>query len=530
MPFLAFGKPLLGLAAGIVVSVALIGCDDDSGFMSLAPTAASVGSLTVKAIQSGLAAGDFSCEDLIGAYLDRIEAYDHRGPALNAVITVNANALSEAADLDASKDHSQRAYCIPVVVKDVINTAAITTTYGSALFGTWVPEQDATIVDKLQAAGAIVLAKTNLDDFAAAVYGISSLAGAMKNPYDLTRTVGGSSGGSAAAIAAGYAPLAFGTDTGGSLRIPAAMNGVVTIRPTLGLVSRHGIFPRALTQDTAGPLASDVEDAAFGLDLIAGSDSSDPATAGSDAQIPADGYVSHAQGGHLDGMRIGLVTTGLALWGDDPDGPVVALLEKAAEELTALGAEVVPMDAPPEDLLGSPSVITYESAHDVDDFLSEQGNNLPVSTFAALYASDSYTSYAAEAFDREIQVDPDTLDHNESYQNALAARTVLQDWTTSAMNTHHLDAIAYASVAQLAFPIAKEQAGVFTRWSENTGFPAISLPMGYAVSDTGTSLPANIEFLAQPFSEAKLIAIADAYEDATQLRTPPPLPAIDGGD
>jgi Asp-tRNA(Asn)/Glu-tRNA(Gln) amidotransferase A subunit family amidase len=497
-----------------------------------APTPDSVGALTIAQIHDGLTAGDFSCTDLVTAYLDRIAAYDQTGPALNAVISLNPGALDQAAAIDADRASGaplDEAGCVPVVVKDVIDTADIRTTYGSALFADWTPATDATVITDLESHGAIVLAKTNLDDFAAAVYGISSLTGAMKNPYDLARTVGGSSGGSAAAVAAGYAPLAIGTDTGGSLRIPAALTGVVTIRPTVGLVSREGMFPRALTQDTAGPIAATVEDAAIGLDLIAGYDPADPVTARGVGEVPADGYAAAAVGGRLDGVRVGLVTGGLAIWGDDPDGPVVALLQKAADQLEALGATVVPMTAPPSDLLGSTSVITPESAHDVNEFLAEQGPDVPVKTFQELYDSGSYTSYAKESYDREIQVDPDALADNLGYQRSLATRVDLQDWTLDQMASNDVSAIAYPSSAQLADLIGAEQAGLFSRWSENTGFPALSVPMGYAASPTGTSLPANMELLGRAFAEPTLIGIADAYENAAAVRVAPPLPTIDGG-
>lgn len=522
------GVAALGAAVPLsLATVAPAGADRPHDFTLNADV---VGAATVDVIQDGLVSGDFTCTDLVEAYLERIAAYDQHGPSLNAVITINERALEEAAGLDAHQaagEELRAAHCIPVLLKDIVNTDDMPTTNGSQLFAEWVPEADATVVDLLEDRGVVVLGKTNLDDFAAAVYGISSLAGAMRNPYDLERTVGGSSGGSAAAVAAGYAPLAIGTDTGGSLRIPAALTGVVTIRPTLGLVSRTGIFPRALSQDTAGPMAANVEDAAFGLDLIAGYDAADPVTARSVGEIPAEGYAAAADGGRLDGVRIGLVTGGLAIWGDEPDGPVVTLLEQAAAQLEELGAQVVRLDPPPRDLLGATSVITYESARDVNAFLAAQGDGVPVSTFEELYDSGSYTVYAKESFDREIRVDPTTLDENVGYLSGLAARTELQDWTLNQMAMHGLSAIAYPTASQTADLIGNEQAGLFTRWSEGTGFPAITLPMGYAHSDTGTRLPANIEFLGRPFDEPGIIDVADAYEDAADVRVAPSLPPID---
>lgn len=492
-------------------------------------TANSVQGLSISQIQKGIKTGAFTCQQLISAYTTRIEAYDQQGPKLNAIINMNPQAMAQAAALDMEQSSGlpmRAAQCVPVVVKDVINTKEMPTTNGSVLFKDWVPDSNATVIDRLEEQGAIILAKSNLDDFAASVYGISSLQGPMKNPYDLERTVGGSSGGSAVAIAAQYAPLAIGTDTGGSLRIPAALTGVVTIRPTMGLVSQHGIFPRAITQDAAGPLAASVKDAAIGLDLIAGYDPADPMTARSVGEIPEEGYASFAKGGRLDGVKIGLVTGGLAIWGDQPNGPVVALLRQAANDIRALGGHVVEITGPGKDLLGSSSVITFESARDVNQFLSEQGSSVPVKSFKELYDSGQYSKYAKESYDREIKVDPAALSDNIGYQRSLAMRTKLQDWTLDTMAKNGFAAIAYPSSAQLADLIGKEQAGLFSRWSENTGFPAISVPMGYAASKTGTSMPANIEFLGRAFDESGIIHIASAYEQSTKKRVAPPLPAI----
>ncbi|MFE0359306.1 amidase family protein [Streptomyces nigra] len=491
-----------------------------------------VGTLTVRQVEQGLKAREFRCVDLVKAYLGRIAAYDKKGPALNAVIHTNPHALAQAKAIDTrlgkrGKSVGLRpAECLPVVVKDVVNTTDMPTTQGSEAFKDWVPEKNATIIETLESKGAIVLAKTNLDDFAAAVYGISSLTGAMRNPYDVTRTVGGSSGGSASAVAAGYAPLAFGTDTGGSLRIPAALTGVVTIRPTVGLVSRTGIFPRALSQDTAGPIAADVRSAAKGLDLVAGYDPADPVTARGVGHVPAAGYAAAAKGGRLDGMRIGLVAGGLAIWGDQPAGPVVALLKQAAADLEKRGATVVPLTGPDRTMLGDSSVITMESRRDVDAFLKAQGPGVPMASFKELYDSGAYTPYAKESYDREIQVDPAALSTNLAYQRSLTERLALQDWTLDTMAAHDLTAIAYPAAAQTADLIGKEQAGLFSRWSENTGFPAITVPMGYAASSTGTQMPADIEFLGRPFAESRIIGVASAYETATHKRRLPSLPAI----
>ena len=191
-----------------------------------------------------------------------------------------------------------------------------------------------------------------------------------------------------------------------------------------------------------------------------------------------------------------------------------------------LGGQVVEIKGPEKSLLGSTSVITFESARDVKQFLSEQSSNVPVKSFIELYNSGAYSSYAKKSYDREIKIDPKTLSDNLNYQRSLALRTELQDWTLNTMAKNGFSAIAYPSAAKLADLIEKEQAGLFSRWSENTGFPAISVPMGYANSSTGSSLPANIEFIGRAFDEAEIIHIASAYENATKKRVEPPLPAI----
>jgi Asp-tRNA(Asn)/Glu-tRNA(Gln) amidotransferase A subunit family amidase len=429
--------------------------------------------------------------------------------------------MSEAAKLGAEYRENRRlrpAQCVPVVLKDNIQTANLTTTNGSRAFANWIPAKDATVVQKLRDAGAIILAKSNLDDFAAAVYGVCSIAGPMHNPYALDRTVGGSSGGSAAAVSVGYAPLALGTDTGGSLRIPAAFNSVVTIRPTMGLVSRSGIFPRSLTQDTAGPIARTVADAAVGLDLMAGYDATDPMTARGVGMIPKGGYAAYARGGKLNGVRIGVVRTGLALFGKDDPG-VSALLDRAVADLRKQGATVVEVPAPARNILGAPSVITYESKRDVNAYLSAAGPNVPVTSFDQLYASGQFTPYAKQAFDREALIDPSTLGTNIDYQRALASRTALQDETYRLMAQYGVDTMMYASATKPPAAIGVEQGGVFTRWSENTGFPAISVPMGLTGSP---ALPAGVEFLGRPFAEKQLLQVASSYEQATQRREAPP--------
>jgi Asp-tRNA(Asn)/Glu-tRNA(Gln) amidotransferase A subunit family amidase len=500
---------------------------------------------SIDELRTAVADGRVSCRVVVQGELDRIAAYDQQGPALNAVITTNAAALADADAIDAKRRLGLPlgdAGCVPVVLKDNIETGGLRTTFGSTLFANWVPDADAPIVADLRREGAIVLAKGNLDDWAAAVYGTSDIAGDMHNPYDPTRTTGGSSGGPAVSVAAGYAPLAIGTDTGGSLRIPAAFNSVVTIRPTMGLVSRTGISPRALTQDTAGPLARTVADAAEGLDLIAGPDPQDPLTSRGARHVPAAGYASYAKGGRLDGVRIGVIREGIPLWGDIQPA-LSALEEQAIDDLEALGATVV--DLPQSfvdrldrgfacnDCLLDSGVIGQESRRDLTAFLQGLSPTPPASSFDELYNvgdyAGRYTIHAKESFDREATVDlqdpDDDPDAAATYQTNLDRQAQLREATLGMLSDQDLDAVIYPSATWFPDPIGTEQSGVFTRWSEQTGFPAIGVPMGYGRPTDNPStqdLPASLEFLGGPFDEPGLIRIAAAYQEASDRRRVPP--------
>ncbi|MCW2993428.1 MAG: hypothetical protein JWQ18_923 [Conexibacter sp.] len=497
--------------------------------------------MTITQLEQALSSGRVSCTTVISGELARIAAYDHAGPGLNAIITTNPHALEDAAALDAKQASGAAlgsAHCLPVVLKDNIETDEVRTTFGSSLFASWTPAHDAPAVAELRAKGAVVLAKGNLDDFAAAVYGQSEIAGTMHNPYDQSRTTGGSSGGPAVSVAAGYAPLALGTDTGGSLRIPAAFNSVVAIRPTTGLVSRTGMSPRALTQDTPGPLARTVADAARGLDLIAGSDPADAKTADADAHLPAAGYAAAATGGRLDGVRIGVIREGIPLWGGIQPG-LADLEERAITQLEALGATVV--DLPQSfvdaldtgfgcnDCLLDSGVITDESRRDLTAFLASLDPAAPVSSFDQLYNGGAnagrYSVHAKEAFDREATVDLTDPSTASDYQTLLDRQSQLRQATLDELSNLDLDTVIYPSATWFPDPLQTEQSGVFTRWSEQTGFPAIGVPMGYGQPTDNPStvpLPASLEFLGDgPYTESTLIHIASAYEQAANVRVAP---------
>src|SRR5215470_15877783 len=263
---------------------------------------------TIDGIHAEMRAGRLSCTQLMQAYIDRIRAYDQAGPKLNAIQNVNPHALKQAADLDARLKASGALagplHCIPVLIKDQFDTNFMPTTYGSALFKTFVPERNAAVVDRLQAAGAIVLAKTNMGEFALAYSG--SAFGDCHNAYDPRRSPSGSSCGTGVGIAANFAAVGIGEDTGGSIRGPASHANLVGLRPTLPLVSRAGMMPFSPTRDTLGPITRTVKDAAIVLDVIAGYDPDDPVTAWSYGQQPKT-YTSFLVPNGLAGMRFGVI-------------------------------------------------------------------------------------------------------------------------------------------------------------------------------------------------------------------------------
>ena len=264
---------------------------------------------TIDDIHTALRANRLTCRALVDAYLRRIEAYDQTGPRLNAVQTVNPRALQEADRLDAAFRTSGPVgpfHCIPVLVKDQVETSDLPTTYGSILFKDFVPQRDATVVARLRRAGAIVIAKTTMGEYAAGYLSTASAGGPIRNAYDPRRNASGSSSGSGAGVAANFATVAIAEDTGGSIRGPAAVHSLVGLRPTVPLVSRHGMMPAKPTTDTLGPIARTVRDTARLLDVIAGYDPKDPVTAQAVGQIPTT-YTAFLAPDGLRGARIGVI-------------------------------------------------------------------------------------------------------------------------------------------------------------------------------------------------------------------------------
>jgi Asp-tRNA(Asn)/Glu-tRNA(Gln) amidotransferase A subunit family amidase len=344
---------------------------------------------TVESINEAFNAGLLTSERLVELYLNRIEAYDQQGPALNSMIMVNPNALQTARALDAERQQTGPRgplHGIPILLKDNFDTFDLPTTAASLSLQDSVPPDDGFIVRRLREAGAVILGKTNMDEFAAGGIGLSSLGGQTRNPYDTTRIPMGSSAGTAAAIAANFATVGFGTETVGSIRTPASAQSLVGLSPTLGLTSRDGIVPLTLNRDRGGPIARTVTDAAIMLDVIAGSDRADSVTSMSDGLIP-DTYTRFLVPDALAGARIGVATRMFSTGGGDPE--VRTVVNRAIETMRALGAEIVDTNQIFEVPLATTNwYVSFE--YDMNRYLEGLGPAAPHQNVQDIIASGDY--------------------------------------------------------------------------------------------------------------------------------------------
>ena len=466
---------------------------------------------SIPELAADLDRGAVTSHALVQAYLDRIAAFDHAGPALNAMIAVNPHALADADRLDAERRAGTRRgllHGIPVVVKDNYDTADMPTTAGStALLGSR-PERDAFQVRRLREAGAIIIGKTNLHEFARGITTVSSLGGQTRNPYDPTRNPGGSSGGTGAAVAADFAAAGLGTDTCGSIRYPAAHNNLVGLRPTLGLSSRSGIVPLAHSQDVGGPLARTVVDVAILMDATAGTDPDDPVTRDADARKAAS-YRASLDPGALRGKRIGVLRS---LFGGEPeDQRAGSVVRTALAAMAQRGAVLVDIDDewPAE---ADVSVIRYEFKFDLDAYLGRTPR-APVHSLAEILQKGMVLPALQTAFARSNQIA--TLDTDE-YRSARARQAALRARLLDVLDARALDAVAYPTLRRTAAKIGEPQTGGNCALSAASGLPAVTVPAGFA--DDG--LPVGVELLGRAYAEPQLLALAYAFEQATRHRRP----------
>jgi amidase len=487
--------------------------------------------LTIDAFHTALRAGEVTAAELVDWYVARILAHNDAGAQLQAVVTVNPRAGEEAAACDeffaANGELCGPLHGVPVLVKDQAETVGLRTTFGSILFKDYLPARDATLVDKLRGAGAVILAKTSMCDFAAGWFSSSSMTGHTKNPYDLTRESGGSSAGTAAGLAANFGLVGIGEDTGGSVRIPASFNNVFGLRVTTGLISRAGFSPLVHFQDTPGPMGRTVSDVATLLDSIVGYDPLDPFTVTASAAPNPGGYVAALD---VDvpfaDWRIGVLETGFDSDANPDAEPVNRAVRAAITRLSELGVATIP-DLTIDGLstwIADTSVYVKQSKSDLNAFLASRPD-APVSSFMEIY--DSKQFHPLNDLFHGIAGGPDTVDGDADYLQMRLNQEHFRRLLLTIFAAHSLDFLVFPTVQVIAptreeLVAEKYQSFTFptnTVIGSQAGLPALTVPVGF----TDAGLPVGMEVLGTPLGERKLLQFASGWEKSTQCRSAPAL-------
>jgi len=498
----------------ILLFFMFLSCDKDMGFQ--------IEEATITQIHEAMKGGKITCRQLVEHYLKRIEKYN-QSTKLNAIVVTNPNALKRADELDEEFKRTSKLrplHGIPLIVKDNYDTHDLQTAAGSIALKGSLPPDDAFQVRVLRQAGAIVLAKSNMAEWAFSPYVTeSSIAGVTRNPYDLERVPAGSSGGTAAAIAANFGAVGLGTDTGNSIRGPSSHCCLIGIRSTMGLTSRDGIVPLYLRNDIGGPIARTVEDAVRILEVIAGYDPADPITRMCQGKIP-ENYTQFLDKNGLKGARIGVFRTYIETPTTEPQ--IKQLIDKTIEDTKKLGAEIIdPFVIPDFDSLRN-GLWCDVFQHDVNNYLSSLGEKAPYKTIAEIYDAGLYSPYVEKRLQRALEFDtppeqraPPCLDLYHDPRNIALREAVL-----TAMERDRIDAFIFPTwsnpprkVGDMESP-AGDNSQIL---SPHTGLPAITIPMGF----TYGNLPAGLQMVGKLFGEPDLIKYAYAYEQATKHRRPP---------
>jgi amidase len=477
-------------------------------------TAFEIEETTIYDIQQAFENGELTSVDLVQAFLDRIEQYDKNGPKINSVLSLNPDALKIAEELDKMRgqDGQGPLYGIPFLLKDNIETTDnMPTTAGAIALKDNFARDDSFIAAQLRQAGAIILGKVNMSEWAYFMTenvpsGYSALGGQVHNPYGVDRfeagSVGGSSSGTGAAIASNFAVVGIGTETSGSILSPASATSIVGIKPTVGLISRAGIIPLAESQDTPGPMARTVADAAITLGALTGVDKRDLATRKSEGKFLAD-YTPHLRADGLKGARLGVDVTFL----NDAEPEERAIMDRAMSDMEALGAVIVEMTIPVEEFHSD--VLWYEFKRGVNAYLKSLSDAVPVKSLADVIEfnkedPEARMKYGQVELEKAQAMSEDPADatyllHRETDLKISAERGI-----DAAMAEHNLDALLFQNNRGAAMPA-------------KAGYPSITVPAGY----TGTGMPVGVTFSGLAFSEPRLIELAFAYEQATKKRKAP---------
>ena len=480
---------------------------------------------TIDDIHAAYKSGQLTCRQLVQMYLDRIEAFDKKGPAINAIITINSDALKEAERLDAAYKASGPVgplHGIPVIVKDQADVKGMPTTLGSVLFNDYYPDRDSFVAENLRKAGAVILAKATLGELGGGdTHG--SLFGSTRNPYDLARTVGGSSGGSAASVSANFSTVGVGQEGLASIRRPSTWNGITGMRPSAGLVSRGGVYgcwPEIF--GSLGPMARTVKDLATLLDVMVGYDPEDPITARGVGHIP-DTFTNFLNKDGLKGARLGILRESIGL-NAEPDSEdfrkISEVFDRAVGELKAAGAEIVdPIVIPKiKELLAKRSGGPGETEQSFKNYYGRSAKS-PFKSPQEVIASPDFAKVVKRSQDR-FKRNPDAAKHYES----LRAQDELMTIFLKVMADHKLDAIVHKAVEHQPTLIKD---GVNPPFVDQKGaphlntfliyVPTIVVPAGF----TRDNLPAGVCLIGRPYDDGNLIKFAYAYEQATHHRRPP---------
>jgi len=481
--------------------------------------------LTIDEIHLAYKKGTFNSEQLVRAYLNRIEVMDEQ---VNAITKINPQALSIAIRLDKEYNYTgilRPLHGIPLIVKDNINTKGMPTTAGAQALKDFIPETDAFIINKLVKAGAIIIAKSNMAEWAfSAKHTESSTAGTTINPYNKYHVPAGSSGGTAAGVAANFATIGLGTDTGNSIRGPSSHNALVGFRSTLGLVSREGIIPLLLRNDVVGPMCRTVEDATRVLEVMAGFDPADSITRYSKGKIP-DSYQQFLNKDGLKGARIGVLR---ALSDDNPDPEVKALFEKAISDLKSLGATIIdPLVIPKFSELRQ-NQWCVEFKEDLAEFLATYVKDNNLRTIDDVIQMGSQSVYAEKQLlffkDNRGRMGKPEVACSDAFTDPM--RLAFRDAIENTMDRLNIHSIIYPSWNHKPAKVLGYEEGYKGDNSQiispHTGQPAFSIPMGY----TSGNLPAGLQFLGRMFDEQTLIKLVYSYEQATLHRNPPLLTEV----
>lgn len=466
---------------------------------------------TVQSINEAFDAGTLTSEKLVSLYLDRIERYDRQGPNLEALISVNPDALAVARTLDKErreKGPRSPLHGIPVILKDNFNTRDLPTSGASLALKDLRPAKEAFVVKRLREAGAIVLAKSTLTELVRASL-TPSIGGMAKNPYDLTRNPGQSSAGTGAALAANYAPLGTGTDNGQSVRSPASATSLFGLKPTIGLVSNAGVLPSSLSHNACGPITRSAADLAYLLNVMAGFDPDDCTTRLAIGQVEKN-YERHLDPDGLQGARIGLV---YELLGDGPDHQEVnRVFEAAAKTMTELGATVFPVVIPRMKEFQRSSTDLYEAYDLLNQWFADLGPDAPY------HSIEDFLDRAT--YDKQIiprileQKKYSKPEYHADYEQKLLEMAEFRKIVVGTMDRYNLDALAYPMQKRLVSKHGQPNAERNGFLASNAMLPALDIPIGYSTpsKEAPRGVPIGMDLLGRPYDEGRLIRLASGWE------------------